>query len=608
MKCAAWISSALLALAVAGSARAQTFEPDSAPITALEARYGRNILEPDPLGLGPPEGVADDVVLNRWYGDAPRSLNAILTGDAGVVDSLTAYCTLDPALRHRKDPGKWQAGSADYVGVSEGGRVTTVRLRAGIRWQFPAVDRGDPRHRWLEELFQRDPPELTAGDFKFTFDAIVNPAIAATARLRGYYAGAHMRVLDRRTYQVSWDHDYDLAPLLSMTFDQVLPEFLFSRTEDGAPIPLERFPEEIEAHWHNNRICGYGPYHFVKLDPNVEIVLRRADDFPVFRPAVREIRWKILSDAEQCVLRMKGDQLDFTVLMADQYRKYCLDAPAGSDFRGGRFGTLPYEKAEHIYIAWNCRRPPFDDARVRRAMTHAFNREAIVAKAFAGLGRLVNSPVYFAHPYCDTGLEPLAFDLGAASTLLDEAGWGDADGDGVRDRLRDGKRENLSFSLSYFAGVGEMDATTAVYRDDLARIGVEMKPVPLTWPVLRASMDERSFDAFTGATALGWEIDLYPTWHSSQALDGSNYSGFADSEVDDLLVRYRASKDATERKTMLFRVQQILHQNQPYLFLVSRTRMMAFQPWLAGVDFALARPQLLSFNWYRREPEPLEQK
>jgi ABC-type oligopeptide transport system substrate-binding subunit len=102
---------------------------------------------------------------------------------------------------------------------------------------------------------------------------------------------------------------------------------------------------------------------------------------------MREIRWQILSDAEQAVLRLKGGQLDFTNLMPQQYHRYVEEAAEGSDFRGGRFTTKPYSPLRYFYIGWNERRPPLDDARVRRALSMAANREEMLKTCFFGLGR-----------------------------------------------------------------------------------------------------------------------------------------------------------------------------------------------------------------------------
>ncbi len=569
--------------------------PDQMTLAELEAAFGPNVLVADPAGLGPPPGVRDDTVLCRWFGTAPKALNALVANDANLVDSLIVYCCLDLALRHRDDPSKWAPGAADYASVSEDRSSVTVRLREGLRWQFPAVDRDDPRHAWLLDLFAEDPPELGAADVKFTHDVIMNPD-AGVDNVRSYFEGSRIEILDRRTFRVRWDRFYVYALETSISWQQILPEFLYARDEGGRAIPAEEFGKAFREHWHNNRLCGYGPYEFVRMEPDTQIVLRRMDDFPVFRPAIQEIHWEIIRDAEATVLRMLEDQLDYNVLMPQQYRKYVLEAKEGSPFRGGRFQTRPYEKLEYIYLGWCCKRPPFDDARVRKAMSLAFNRQAFLSKVYFDLAALVDSPVFYRHPHHHPDLPAIPFDLGQAGKLLDEAGWGDADGDGVRDKVIGEAQHDLRFTMITFTNSEEFDTVLAVYREDLKRIGVDMRVECLPWPQLlqRVYVDEE-FDAYTGLVGLGWEVDFYDYFHSQ---GGANHGGFCDAEADELIEKYRGTTAGDERVKLAHRIQEILHREQPFTFFLRRIRLSVYQPWLENVEYAVARPQLLSFGWY----------
>ncbi|MBI4879405.1 MAG: hypothetical protein HY812_07055 [Planctomycetes bacterium] len=570
--------------------------PDQMTLAELDVAFGPNVLAADPAGLGPPPGVRDDTVLRRWFGSAPGALNALVANDANLVDSLIVYCCLDLALRHRDDPGKWAPGAADYASVTEDLSCVTVRLREGLRWQFPAVDRDDPRYSWLVELFADEPPELCAADVKFTHDVIMNPD-AGVDHAHSYFEGSRVEILDRRTFRVHWERFYVYALETSISWTQILPQFLYARDEDGHAIPAEEFGKAFRQHWHNSRLCGYGPYEFVRMEPDTEIVLRRMDDFPVFRPAIQEIRWEIVRDGEATVLRMLDGQVDYNVFMPQQYRKYVLEAKEGSPFRGGRFRTKPYEKLEYIYLGWCCKRPPFDDARVRNAMSLAFHREAFLSKVYFDLAALVDSPVYYRHPHHNPDLPAIPFDLGKASKLLDEAGWGDQDGDGVRDKTIGEARRDLRFTMITFTDSTEFDTVLAVYREDLKKIGVDMQVERLPWGQFQKRVYvDQEVDAYTGLVGLGWEVDFYDYFHSQ---GGSNGGGFRDAEADELIVKYRETAAGDERLKLALRIQEILHREQPFTFFLRRIRMSAYQPWLENVEYAVARPQLLSFGWYR---------
>lgn len=588
-------SLALLLLAPVVSAT----EPDRMTLPELEARYGENLLEPDPSGLGPPPGVRDDTVLHRWFGVAPpRAINALAVNDGNLVDSLFIYTTLDPALPHKLDPDKWQPGVATYAGLSDDGRTVTVRLHPGITWQFPQCDRSDPKYAWLVEQFADGAPELTSEDFRFTHDLILDES-AEVNHVRPVIEGSQVVVLDRYTWQLRWDRDVPYAQNVALSWQQVLPRFLYSRTEDGRFIPRDELGNAFQDHWALNQVCGYGPYEWVRMDPDIEMVIRRKDDFPVFRPAIREIHMQIVRDGEQCVRRLLDGALDFTVLMPQEYYKYVVQAGDDAPFKSGAFGTQTYEKIEYAYHAWNCRRPPFDDKRVRRAMGLAFNRQEIFDRIFYGFGALVNGPVFDRHPHFNADVAPLPFDLDTASSILDDVGWGDSDGNGIRDKVVGGEKIEFRFTMYSFPGSPEYDAMMAIWRDDLATIGVEMRVETIPWgQMLQRCYRERDFDAFTGIVAAAWSIDFYNRFHSAAIVDGSNYVGLRNDELDVLTDRYRKVVDDGELEKIARRVQEILSDEQPYTFFMRRDRFSAYAPWLRNVTFGVSRPQLLSFGWY----------
>lgn len=578
-------------------------DPDGMSLAELEQAFGENRLQPDPAGLGPPPGVEDDAVLHRWYGSAPGMLNGLLNNDGNLQDSLLCYLTLGAGVRHRDSPSRFAPGVADYASLSEDGRSVLVRLRRGIRWQLPVFDRDDPKYAWIGELFRDGAPELTARDFAFTHDLIMDEDTDA-AWIRGAMEGSSVEVVSRYAFRVHWDRLYIYAFNDSVSWPQVLPEFLYSRDESGGKIARDALPEAFSSHWYNSRMCGYGPYEFVRFDPGIEIVIRRKEDFPVFRPAIRQIHWQITSDAEITALRMLDGALDHIALEPAQYRKYLQNANPGEGFRDERFSVQPYDKMELFFLGWNGRRPPFDDSRVRRAMGLAFNRTAILRDVFHGMGGLSDSHVFHRHPYFNADIEGLPFDLDSASRLLDEAGWGDANGDGVRDkrvRSDDGEeaRVDLDFSIITFAGSEGFKSILAIYREDLLKIGVRMRSEPLPWPQMQQRVyKDRDFDSFTGNLALGWDVDLYEAYHS----DGSsNYGGYSNLEVDRLLEAFRGTLSDETRRRQIFRVQEILHDEQRRTYFMRRIRMSVYASNLKNVHYAIARPQLRSFGWYHSD-------
>ena len=133
-------------------------------------------------------------------------------------------------------------------------------------------------------------------------------------------------------------------------------------------------------------------------------------------------------------------------------------------------------------VGWNARKPQLADRRVRRAITLGTNREEIVQAILLGYGEVANAgvpPFHWAFNPDATG--SLEYDPEAARALLEEAGWTDRDGDGVRES-EDGVR--LSFSIKYNTGNQQRQDIAEIMQSQLADVGIEVQPRVVEWATL----------------------------------------------------------------------------------------------------------------------------
>ena len=242
---------------------------------------------------------------------------------------------------------------------------------------------------------------------------------------------------------------------------------------------------------------------------------------------------------------------------------------------------------------------------MRRAMTHALDRQGIIDNVFVGLGKLATGPFLSTSPYNDPAVKPLAFDLEHARSLLAEAGWEDSDGDGFLDRdltPDDGDRTRtpFEFTLLIYGSAPEYASMANIYKEDLLEIGVKLNIDAAEWSLMQKKMEERQFDAFTGGWALGWETDPYQLWHSSQAdvPRGSNMVGFRNAEVDALIETLRETFDPDERVRMLRRVHRLIHDAQAYSFFRVGETPACWWREVGGVRFAKVRPLVNTLPWW----------
>jgi len=226
------------------------------------------------------------------------------------------------------------------------------------------------------------------------------------------------------------------------------------------------------------------------------------------------------------------------------------------------------------YMGWNQATTFFRDRRVRLAMTHIVNRDEIIAHLMKGLGRKVTGPFYAFGEQNNPNVQPWPYNPDRAKQLLDEAGWVDSDGDGVRDK--DGVAFRFKFMIVSQYALHERIAK--LLKDDAAKVGIEVIPDPYEWSVFQERLTTRSFEA----TTLSWGgvilSDPYQIWHSSQIEGrGSNRVGFNHPEADAIIEEARRTLDKEKRNKLYHRFHQILHEEQPYTFVVSR-------PWLFLLD------------------------
>jgi len=221
----------------------------------------------------------------------------------------------------------------------------------------------------------------------------------------------------------------------------------------------------------------------------------------------------------------------------------------------------------YFYIAWNQATPFFKDRCVRLAMTHIVNRDAIVKHLLKGNAKVITGPFYINSPQNDPNIEPWPYDLERARQLLDQAGWRDTNGDGIRDK------DGIPFRFHYSIVSGSVlyERLAKLLKDDAAKAGIEVIVDPVEWSVFIERQNNRQFEAATAGWGGAVMEDPYQIWHSSQiAGRGSNLVGFSNPEADAIMEEARRTLDEEKRIKLYRRFLRILHEEQPYTFLFTR--------------------------------------
>ena len=601
------LRSGQLTLSSAAGERSDPYVPDDVVLRHPEVE---NFLTPASWPW-PKPGVPRDGVLTRGWGSGdPKGFNPLTENAADLSRLIQVYTGSGLATRDAwGNPEEWVGDLAWRVEITDDFKEFTFYLKQGVRWHTPSgVDLADPQYAWLagEHFF-------TAHDLVFALDMLMHPQVE-NGFIKSYYQDlVHWEALDDYTFVMRWGKRLYTNLSFSLGISP-LPEFLWAHDAEGRRFPEETIGLRFNQHWYNNKgVVGTGPYRFERYEPGAQIRLVRNEDYHGPKPAIRELVYPIYTDPNKTLLLLKAREVGFASLRASQYREEILrwqgvpaaEHPPDNPFLNGELSCETKLQFAYYYVGWNADKPLFSDRRVRRAMTHALNRQGIIDNVYVGLGSITTGPYLSFSPGIDPEIEPIPFDLDAARALLAEAGWEDTDGDGIVDRDLDPSdgdptRQPFAFRLLIYGSSPEWASMANIYKEDLLQVGVKMDIEKADWSLMQKKMEEKQFDAYTGGWATGWEVDLYQLWHSSQAdiPRGSNRVGFRNADADPLIEQLRAEFDPDERIRIMRAFHRIVHEEQPYTFFRFLETPYCWWGDVRGVVFSNLRPLVNTMPWW----------
>ena len=343
-----------------------------------------------------------------------------------------------------------------------------------------------------------------------------------------------------------------------------LENLSFTRGVGIFPKHVYKFSNPEQFNKRISNPLGSGPYVFEKWDVGRKIVLRRNENYWGPKPRLKKIVYRFIPNPIAAVQALRAHKVDIIIPEPEQFADLVEDEQFNKEFYCLSYWT---PSTPYYYIGWNQDTVFFKDRRVRLAMTHIVNREQIISRLLKGYGQTITGPFYINGAQNDPSIEPWPYNPQRAKKLLDEAGWYDRNGDGLRDKDGIPFRFRLMYSNSYAL----YDRLAKLLKDEAAKVGIELIPQPYEWSLLLARLNDGEFQA----NIAGWAPDLlqdpYQLWHSSQIGNGgSNYVGFRSRQADTIIEEARKTLDQTKRNELCYWLHRILHEQQPYTFLFTR--------------------------------------
>lgn len=359
----------------------------------------------------------------------------------------------------------------------------------------------------------------------------------------------------------------------------------------------------MSAHSPKKEMAVLGPFMVAEYKPGATVLLKRnpnywkADGQGHKLPYLDSIMLDIQPNRDVEMLRFKRDELDLiNSLDSEYYDKLAQTSPqvvhdAGPSLDSEQmwFNEVAKAPLPGYKKAW------FRSASFRRAISSAINRDDLAKVVFRGHAQPAIGPVSPANKFWfNAKLKLTEYSPEAALKALQ--------GDGFRSEngtLKDKEGNAVVFSIITNAGNKYRERMATMIQEDLQKIGIKVNVVTLDFPSLIERMTQ-TFDyeaILLGLTNVGLDPnEQMNVWLSSSENHQWNPQEKApetawEAEIDDLMRTQAASALPKKRKEAFDRVQEIVFEEQPFIYLVNRNALSAIAPTVHGASPVILAPQ-----------------